>query len=114
MLGLSLVCMLGTMSAALPALFPTQVRYGSLSVGYNLSASLFGGTTPLVITALISWSGTNLMPAYYAMAAALVGVIAVACMKETAQRPLDGSPPSVETEQEAAELCAAQTPEPKF
>ncbi|MFD7943152.1 glycine betaine/L-proline transporter ProP, partial [Streptomyces sp. NPDC059744] len=99
MLGLSLVCMLGTMSAALPALFPTQVRYGSLSVGYNLSASLFGGTTPLVITALISWSGTNLMPAYYAMAAALVGVIAVACMKETAQRPLDGSPPSVETEE---------------
>ncbi|MFE7328456.1 glycine betaine/L-proline transporter ProP [Streptomyces sp. NPDC057565] len=114
MLGLSLVCMLGTMSAALPALFPTQVRYGSLSVGYNLSASLFGGTTPLVITALISWSGTNLMPAYYAMAAALVGVIAVACMKETAQQPLDGSPPSVETEAEAAELCAAQTPEPKF
>ncbi|MGW5272469.1 glycine betaine/L-proline transporter ProP [Streptomyces sp. NPDC004044] len=114
MLGLSLVCMLGTMSAALPALFPTQVRYGSLSVGYNLSASLFGGTTPLVITALISWSGTNLMPAYYAMAAALVGVIAVACMKETAQQPLDGSPPSVETEEEAAQLCAAQTPEPKF
>lgn len=46
MLGLSLVCLLGTMSAALPALFPTHVRYGSLSVGYNLSASLFGGTTP--------------------------------------------------------------------
>ena len=40
MLGLSLVCLLGTMSAALPALFPTEVRYGSLSVGYNLSASL--------------------------------------------------------------------------
>lgn len=63
MLGLSLVCMLGTMSAALPALFPTNVRYGSLSVGYNLSASIFGGTTPLVITALISVSGSNLMPA---------------------------------------------------
>lgn len=54
------------------------------------------------------------MPAYYAMAAARVGVIAVACMKETAQQPLDGSPPSVETEEEAARLCAAQTPEPKF
>lgn len=38
-LGLSLVCLLGTMSAALPAMFPTSVRYGSLSVGYNLSAS---------------------------------------------------------------------------
>ncbi|MFB7178170.1 glycine betaine/L-proline transporter ProP [Streptomyces sp. NPDC056257] len=114
MLGLSLVCMLGTMSAALPALFPTQVRYGSLSVGYNLSASLFGGTTPLVITALIGWTGSNLMPAFYAMGAALVGIIAVACMKETARKPLDGSPPSVETEEEAAELCAAQTPDPRF
>ncbi|GGT91181.1 glycine betaine/L-proline transporter ProP [Streptomyces lateritius] len=114
MLGLSLVCMLGTMSAALPALFPTDVRYGSLSVGYNLSTSLFGGTTPLVITALIGATGSNLMPAYYAMGAALVGVVAVACMKETAQRPLEGSPPSVETPEEAAELVLAQTPEPKF
>ncbi|MET9605968.1 glycine betaine/L-proline transporter ProP [Streptomyces sp. NPDC006512] len=114
MLGVSLVCLLGTMSAALPALFPTHVRYGSLSVGYNLSASVFGGTTPLVITALISWSGSNLMPAYYAMGAALVGIISVACMKETARKPLDGSPPSVETAEEAAELCAAQSPDPKF
>ncbi|MCX4780839.1 MFS transporter [Streptomyces sp. NBC_01264] len=113
-LGLSLVCMLATMSAALPALFPTRVRYGSLSVGYNLSTSLFGGTTPLVVTALISWSGSNLMPAYYSMGAALVGIIAVACMKETARQPLDGSPPSVETPEEAAELCAAQSPDPRF
>ncbi|MGW7055603.1 glycine betaine/L-proline transporter ProP [Streptomyces sp. NPDC054887] len=114
MLGLSLVCLLGTMSAALPALFPTNVRYGSLSVGYNLSASLFGGTTPLVITGLISLTGNNLMPAYYAMAAALIGVIAVACMKETAQRPLAGSPPSVETKEEAAELVESRTREPSF
>ncbi|GGX65214.1 glycine betaine/L-proline transporter ProP [Streptomyces minutiscleroticus] len=114
MLGLSLVCMLGTMSAALPALFPTQVRYGSLSVGYNLSASLFGGTTPLVITALISATGSEMMPAYYAMAAALVGVVAVACMKETARKPLAGSPPSVGTPEEAARLVEAQAPTPRF
>ncbi|WP_066952310.1 MFS transporter [Streptomyces lushanensis] len=104
MLGLSLVCLLGTMSAALPAMFPTEVRYGALSVGYNLSVSLFGGTTPLVITALISATGSNLTPAYYAMAAALVGVVAVALTKETAQLPLPGSPPSVATEAEAAQL----------
>jgi MHS family proline/betaine transporter-like MFS transporter len=114
LLGLSLVCLLGTMSAALPALFPTQVRYGSLSVGYNLSASVFGGTTPLVITALISATGTDMMPAYYAMAAALVGVVAVICMTETARRPLDGSPPSVETPEEAAEMVESQAPEPRF
>ncbi|MFG2620389.1 glycine betaine/L-proline transporter ProP [Streptomyces sp. NPDC048507] len=114
MLGLSLLCLLGTMSAALPALFPTEVRYGSLSVGYNLATSLFGGTTPLVITALIGWTGSSLMPAYYAMGAALVGLVAVACMKETARLPLDGSPPAVETHEEAAELCAAQSPGPRF
>ncbi|GHB27694.1 MFS transporter [Streptomyces viridiviolaceus] len=114
MLGLSLVCLLGTMSAALPAMFPTNVRYGSLSVGYNLSTSLFGGTTPLVITALIGATGSDMMPAYYSMAAALVGVVAVACMKETAQRPLAGSPPSVQTEEEAAALVEAQAPAPKF
>ncbi|MER8070096.1 glycine betaine/L-proline transporter ProP [Streptomyces sp. NPDC094034] len=114
MLGLSLVCLLGTMSAALPALFPTEVRYGSLAVGYNLSASLFGGTTPLVITGLISLTGDNLMPAYYSMAAALVGVAAVWRMKETARRPLDGSPPSVATSAEAAALVESQSPEPRF
>ncbi|MEW2162760.1 glycine betaine/L-proline transporter ProP [Streptomyces sp. NPDC007084] len=114
MLGLSLVCMLGTMSAALPALFPTGVRYGSLSVGYNLSTSLFGGTTPLVITALISVTGSALMPAYYAMAAALVGVLAVACMKETARQPLAGSPPAVGTPEEAAALVESQAPVPRF
>ncbi|WP_432027903.1 glycine betaine/L-proline transporter ProP [Streptomyces sp. 1222.5] len=114
LMGLSLVAMLGTMSAALPAIFPTKVRYGSLSVAYNLSTSLFGGTTPLVITALISAFGTNLMPAYYATAAAVVGVVAVLLMKETANKPLAGSPPSVETEAEAAELVQAQSPVPRF
>lgn len=114
LLGLSLVCLLGTMSATLPALFPTSVRYGSLSVGYNLSASLFGGTAPLVITALISLTGTDMMPAYYAMAAALVGMVAVACMKETAQRPLAGSPPSVGTKEEAAQLVESQAQTPRF
>ncbi|MEU2896388.1 MFS transporter [Streptomyces sp. NPDC001273] len=114
MLGLSLVCLLGTMSAALPAMFPTAVRYGSLSVGYNLSASLFGGTTPLVITALIGVTGSEMMPAYYAMAAALVGVIAVACMKETAQQPLEGSPPSVQSHEEAAAMVHSKAPTPKF
>jgi MFS transporter, MHS family, proline/betaine transporter len=114
LLGLSLVCLLGTMSAALPALFPTHVRYGSLSIGYNLSASLFGGTTPLVITALIDATGTDMMPAYYAMAAALVGVVSVACMTETAQQPLEGSPPAVGTPEEAAALVESQAPEPRF
>ncbi|MFE7169957.1 MFS transporter [Streptomyces sp. NPDC057616] len=114
MLGLSLVCLLGTMSATLPALFPTQVRYGSLSIGYNVAVSVFGGTTPFVITALISATGNDLMPAFYVMAASVVGVVAVACMRETARRPLAGSPPSVATPEEAARMVESQAPAPKF
>ncbi|GAA0453140.1 MULTISPECIES: glycine betaine/L-proline transporter ProP [Streptomyces] len=115
LMGFSLVCLLGTMSAALPALFPTNVRYGSLSIGYNLSTSLFGGTTPLVIEALMAgFHGNQMIPAYYAMGAALIGVIAVLCMKETAQQPLEGSPPSVATHEEAVEMVTAQSPDPRF
>ncbi|MDQ0786739.1 glycine betaine/L-proline transporter ProP [Streptomyces sp. B3I8] len=95
-LGLLLVCFTAAMPAALPALFPTRVRYGSLSIGFNVSVSLFGGTTPLVVTALIGATGNVMMPAYYMMAAAVVGGAAVWFMRESAGRPLPGSRPSVE------------------
>nr|WP_189298318.1 glycine betaine/L-proline transporter ProP [Streptomyces albospinus] len=106
-LGLLLVCFTSAMPSALPALFPTKVRYGSLSIGFNISVSLFGGTTPLVVTALIGATGNKMMPAYYMMAAAVIGGIAVLLMSESARKPLPGSPPAVETEQEARELAAA-------
>ncbi|MDL5201321.1 glycine betaine/L-proline transporter ProP [Streptomyces sp. ALI-76-A] len=95
-LGLLLVCFTAAMPSALPALFPTRVRYGSLSIGFNVSVSLFGGTTPLVVTALIGTTGDLMMPAYYMMAAAVVGGVAVWFMTESAGRPLPGSAPSVE------------------
>ncbi|MFI9253197.1 glycine betaine/L-proline transporter ProP [Streptomyces sp. NPDC053069] len=95
-LGLLLVCFTAAMPAALPALFPTRVRYGSLSIGFNVSVSLFGGTTPLVVTALIGATGNMMMPAYYMMAAAVVGGVAVWRMSESAGRALPGSAPAVE------------------
>ncbi|MFF2507029.1 glycine betaine/L-proline transporter ProP [Streptomyces sp. NPDC058067] len=96
-LGLLLVCFTAAMPSALPALFPTRVRYGSLSIGFNVSVSLFGGTTPLVVTALVGATGNLMMPAYYMMAAAVVGGVAVWFMTESARRPLPGSPPAVES-----------------
>lgn len=95
-LGLLLVCFTAAMPAALPALFPTRVRYGSLSIGFNVSVSLFGGTTPLVVTALVGATGNMMMPAYYMMAAAVIGGVAVWFMTESAGRPLPGSAPAVE------------------
>ncbi|WP_229898305.1 glycine betaine/L-proline transporter ProP [Streptomyces finlayi] len=106
-LGLLQVCFTAAMPSTLPALFPTKTRYGSLSIGFNISVSLFGGTTPLFVAALIGWTGNLMMPAYYMMAAAVIGGIAVFFMSESARRPLPGSAPAVESEEEAAQIRAA-------
>jgi len=37
-----------TMPGSLPTMFYTHIRYRTLSVTFNLSVSLFGGTTPLI------------------------------------------------------------------
>ncbi|MET8470959.1 MFS transporter [Streptomyces sp. NPDC006422] len=94
-LGLMLVAFTSSMPSTLPALFETKVRYGSLAVGFNLSVSIFGGTTPLVAASLIAATGNLMIPAYYMMAAAVIGGVAVWRMKESAGKPLPGSPPAM-------------------
>ncbi|MGY0490368.1 MFS transporter [Streptomyces sp. WG-D5] len=108
LLGLCLLTFLATMSAVLPALFPTEVRYSALAISFNVAGSLFGGTTPLVMEGLTSATGNNLMPALYIMVAAVAGAIAVLFVKETARQPLEGSAPAVSTPEEADEIVAAQ------
>lgn len=99
-----LVCFTAAMPAALPALFPTKIRYGALSIGFNVSVSLFGGTTPLVAAALVEGTHNAMMPAYYLMAAAVIGAVSVYFTTESAGKPLKGSPPAVETMREAREF----------
>lgn len=108
LLGGSLICLQGTMSATLPALFPTEVRYGSLAIGYNISVAVFGGTTPAVIEGLVHVLDTQMAAAYYTMAFAVVGIVSVSLLKETAGLPLWGSPPAVATAAEAEEVVRTQ------
>jgi MHS family proline/betaine transporter-like MFS transporter len=82
-LGLLYVPQLSTISAMFPAMFPTKVRYAGFAIAYNVSTSLFGGTAPAVNQALINASGDKLMPAYYMMAACVVGAIALWFVPET-------------------------------
>lgn len=103
-LGVLHTCFSGSMPATLPALFATDIRYSALAIGFNLSVSLFGGTTPLVTTWLVETTGNLLMPAYYLMAAGAIGVITVFTLRETAQKPLRGSAPSVGSRAEAHRL----------
>ena len=106
-LGTLLSCFTGVMPSALPALFPTEIRYGALAIGFNVSVSLFGGTTPLVTAWLVDATGDLMMPAYYMMGAAIVGIVSVLALTETARQPLKGSPPAVATRREAHELARA-------
>jgi MHS family proline/betaine transporter-like MFS transporter len=105
-LGLLLVTFAGTSAATLPALFPTRMRYGALSIAFNISVSLFGGTTPLVASALVDLTGNNLVPAYYLMVAGVVGFVATLFLRETAGKPLAGSRAMVETPGQARRLVA--------
>ncbi|MFK4273719.1 MFS transporter, partial [Streptomyces milbemycinicus] len=105
-LGLLLVIFAGTSAATLPALFPTRLRYGALSISFNISVSLFGGTTPLVASWLVATTHNTLVPAYYLMAAGVVGLVATFFLYETAGKPLRGSGPMVETEEEARTAVA--------
>ncbi|MDQ1174867.1 MHS family proline/betaine transporter-like MFS transporter [Microbacterium testaceum] len=99
-------------ASALPALFPTASRFGAMAVAYNIAVSLFGGTTPLFSQALIDLTGNTLMPAFYIMFFAALGLVALLAMSETAKRPLLGSLPTVETPAEAEALVEGQDEDP--
>ena len=88
LLGLLYVPQLATISATFPAMFPTSVRFAGFAIAYNVSTSLFGGTAPAISSGLISLTGNELMPAFYMMAACLVGMVALRFMPETAGRSL--------------------------
>jgi MHS family proline/betaine transporter-like MFS transporter len=87
-LGTFMAAIDGAINAAMPELFPTNIRYGSMSISYNIAVSIFGGVTPYVAAALITWTGNTYSPAYFIGAAALITLITVAVAPETGKRPL--------------------------
>ncbi|MFZ0217179.1 MAG: MFS transporter [Candidatus Dormiibacterota bacterium] len=107
--GLFMVMFLGTEPSTLPALFPGPYRYGGFAIAYNISTSLFGGTAPLVETALIDKFHDNLIPAYYVIAAAIVTLVPIFLMRETARRSIRGTevPGSPEQDEQLAADAAA-------
>jgi MHS family proline/betaine transporter-like MFS transporter len=95
LLGLCQTLFIGTTPAALPEMFPTSHRYSGMAVAFNVSASLFGGTAPLVADFLVQSTGNRYMPAFYMMLAGAIGLLAVLFMQETARKPMRGSPPAI-------------------
>lgn len=90
-LGLLYVPQLATISATFPAMFPTHVRYAGFAIAYNVSTAIFGGTAPAFNDWMVVSTGNNLMPAFYMMAACVVGVLALVKLPETARCPIGGT-----------------------
>ncbi|MGW4398139.1 MFS transporter [Amycolatopsis nivea] len=87
-LGAILAAILGTYAVWSAEIFPTRTRQSGLSIAYNITAALFAGTVPYLMTVLISATGSTLVPGPYLMAAAAVGLVAAFSMRETAGTPL--------------------------
>ncbi|WPB94598.1 MFS transporter [Streptomyces malaysiensis] len=84
LLGAILAAILGTYAVWSAEIFPTRTRQSGLSIAYNITAALFAGTVPYLMTVLISATGSTLVPGPYLMVFAAGGLIAALSLKETA------------------------------
>ena len=83
MLGGCLVLFLAVVASTLPAMFPTRVRYGAFSIGYNVSTAAFAGTAPYIVGSLVDATGNTMWPAFYLMGAAAIATVPVLLLPET-------------------------------
>jgi MHS family alpha-ketoglutarate permease-like MFS transporter len=68
--------------AVMSELFPTELRGTGIGAWYNLTVAVFGGTAPLVISAL-SAAGASIVFFWYVAAAAVVSFVVILKMPET-------------------------------
>jgi MFS family permease len=74
----------GSFYAGLTESLPKTIRGSGFGIIYSVSVAAFGGTTQLVATWLIHFTGSAMAPAWYVIAAAGVGQIALMLMVESA------------------------------
>ena len=80
----------GVYPAAFSELFPTNVRYSSLSIDYNVSDSIFGGSAPLIFTFLLQRTDSPISPAFYVILAGVISTGTTLTIPETAGEMLRG------------------------
>jgi len=82
----------GPMSAVLPELFPTNVRYTGSGISYNSASILGAAVAPFIATWLSTTYGVGWVGVYLLCAATLT-FIALLIMRETRDVPLDSIEP---------------------
>src|SRR4030081_3617909 len=74
----------GPIAAFLVELFPTNIRYTSMSLPYHIGNGWFGGMLPLLATALVAWSGDIYYGLWYPIGVAVITlVIGAIFLRET-------------------------------
>jgi MHS family proline/betaine transporter-like MFS transporter len=66
---------------------PAATRCTIISLGFNVTAGLLGGLSPLAATWLVHRSGIDLSPAFIVMAVAVISFVAALTFRETNPRP---------------------------
>ncbi|WP_309386548.1 MFS transporter [Cerasicoccus frondis] len=82
---------LGASTAVMVENTKATFRCSSVSMAYNLTMAIFGGTTPMVATWLIGESGNPLEPTFYLMGLAAVSTVAICFLPETHRLELDAA-----------------------
>jgi len=74
----------GVTAAITASLFPVGHRYSAIGLSYNFSTSVFGATSPVVCTYLISKLGLISAPGIYMTVAGIVGIVTALSLKSRA------------------------------
>ncbi|CAN7528017.1 MFS transporter [Duganella sp. LjRoot269] len=85
LVGLLLAACLGPIPALLADIFPTSTRGTGLALSYNVTATLFGGFAPLIVSVLIDYFHTKTAPSFYVMGTTLLSLFALTLL---ARRPV--------------------------
>jgi hypothetical protein len=74
----------GPIAAYLVELFPTRIRYSSMSLPYHIGNGWFGGFLPFLAAALVVLSGNIYYGLWYPIAiAAMSGIVGFIALRET-------------------------------
>ncbi|MBP7689635.1 MAG: MHS family MFS transporter [Thermoflexales bacterium] len=89
----------GPIAAFLVELFPTKIRYTSMSLPYHIGNGVFGGLVPIIGLSLLQSTGNNLAGLYYPIAiAAICFVVGALFIKETNQVDIEDHTKAIATQ----------------
>lgn len=69
-------------------LVPTRLRYSAVGIPQSIVTTLFGGTAPFIVTAVVAQTGIPIAIAYYLIPAAAISLVTYLMMRETFREPM--------------------------